>query len=66
MFGTTYLSHWNWQKLLSYGEVLCFVSAWTVGLVIAMQGQRTNNDRPPMRTFASATDTLGFHAALTR
>jgi hypothetical protein len=64
MFGTTVSTRWNWQKLLSYGEVVCFVSAWAVGLLIAMQGQQTNNEAAAMRTFASASDSLGIQAKL--
>ncbi len=64
MFGTTLSTHWNWQKLFSYGEVVCFVSAWAVGLLIAMQGQQPNNDRLTTRSFASATDSLGIQANL--
>ena len=59
--------HLNWQKLFSYGEVVCFVSAWAVGLLIAIQGQQQpSNDRAPTRSFASATDSLGIQANLGR
>jgi len=66
MFGTTLSIRWSWQKLFSYGEVVCFVSAWAVGLLVAMQNQRPNQERPAMRTFASASDTLGIQATLRR
>ena len=66
MFGTTLTIRWNWQKLFSYGEVVCFVSAWAVGLLVAMQNQRPNQDRPITRTFASAADSLGIQATLRR
>jgi hypothetical protein len=66
MFGTTYPNYWNWQRLFSYGEVVCFVSAWAVGLLIAMQGQRPNEARPNARTFAAASDSLIMHATLRR
>jgi hypothetical protein len=66
MFGTTLTIHWNWQKLFSYGEVMCFVSAWAVGLLVAMQGQHSNQERPAARTFASAADALGIQAKLRR
>jgi hypothetical protein len=62
MFGTTLSSHWNWQRLFSYGEVICFVSAWAVGLLIAMQGQQASDERPSARAFASSADTLGIQA----
>jgi hypothetical protein len=64
MFGTTVSTRWNWQKLFSYGEVVCFVSAWAVGLLIAMQGQQTNNEAAATRSFASASDSLGIQAKL--
>ena len=66
MNGTTLIIRWNWQKLFSYGEVVCFVSAWAIGLLVALQGQRANQDHPNARTFASATDTLGIQATLAR
>ena len=66
MFGTTYSNHWNWQKLFSYGEVVCFVSAWAVGLLIAIEGRQLNNDRVTTRSFASASDSLGIQANLRR
>ena len=40
MNGTTLIIRWNWQKLFSYGEVVCFVSAWAIGLLVALQSQR--------------------------
>jgi hypothetical protein len=66
MFGTTRSFHWSWQKLFSYGEVVCFVSAWAAGLLIALQGQQYTNDRASTRSFASASDTLGIQAQLAR
>jgi hypothetical protein len=66
MFDTTIPIRWNWQKLFSYGEVICFVSAWAVGLLVAMQNQRPNQEKPATRTFASASDTLGIQATLRR
>jgi hypothetical protein len=66
MFGTTYPTYWNWQKLFSYGEVVCFVSAWAVGLLIAIQGQQSSSDRAAPRNFAVASDSLGIQANLSR
>jgi hypothetical protein len=66
MFGTTLSTRWNWQKLFSYGEVVCFVSAWAVGLLLAMQAHQANDDSPTTRSFASATDSLGIQANLRR
>lgn len=64
MFGTTVSTRWNWQKLFSYGEVVCFVSAWAIGLLIAMQPQQPNPEASAIRTFASASDSLGVQAKL--
>jgi hypothetical protein len=66
MNGTTLIIRWNWQKLFSYGEVVCFVSAWAIGLVVALQSQRTTPSHPNAQTLASATDTLGIQATLSR
>jgi cation transporter-like permease len=56
----------NWQKLFSYGEVICFVSAWAIGLVIAMQEQRPDPDRVATGTFAAASDVFGIQATLSQ
>jgi hypothetical protein len=64
MSGTTLSLRWSWQKLFSYGEVVCFVSAWAIGLLVAVQGQRADHDRPTASTFASASDSLGIQATL--
>jgi hypothetical protein len=66
MFGTTFSNRWSWQKLFSYGEVVCFASAWAVGLLIAMQSHGLKRDRPATQTFASTGDTLGIQATLRR
>jgi hypothetical protein len=66
MSGTTISIRWNWQKLFSYGELVCFVSAWAIGLLVAIQGQRPEQDREVTRTFASAADSLGIQAQLRR
>jgi len=66
MSGTMLFTQWNWQKLFSYGEVVCFVSAWAIGLLIAVQGQRTDEDRTATRTFAATSDALGIQATLRR
>ena len=64
MFGTMLTIRWSWQKLFSYGEVVCFVSAWAVGLLVAMQSERPNQDRPALRTFAATSDALSIQAKL--
>jgi hypothetical protein len=57
---------WNWQKLFSYGEVICFVSAWAIGLLIAMQEQRPDQARTAIARFNATSDTLGIQATLSR
>ncbi len=57
---------WDWQKLFSYGEVVCFVSAWAIGLLIAVPGERASQERTATRTFATASDSLGIQATLRR
>ncbi len=66
MNGTTLSIRWSWQKLFSYGEVVCFVSAWAIGLLVAVQNQRASQDRPISQTLASASETLGIQATLSR
>jgi hypothetical protein len=66
MNGTTLITRWNWQKLFSYGEVVCFISAWAIGLVLALEHQRTSPERPNAQSLASASDTLGIQATLAR
>jgi hypothetical protein len=65
MSGTMLPIRWNWPKLFSYGEVLCFISAWAVGLLIATQGERVAADRLAARAVATS-DALGVQANLAR
>jgi hypothetical protein len=58
--------NWNWQKLFSYAEVMCFVSAWAVGLLVATQGSPPNYDPVATRGFAASTDAFGIQATLRR
>ena len=57
---------WNWHKLFSYGEVVFFISAWAIGLSIAMQEQRADETRASVARVNAASDTLGIQATLTR
>lgn len=66
MSGTTILIRWNWQKLFSYGEVVCFVSAWAIGLLVAVQGQRAEREPAASRMIAASSDELGIQATLRR
>jgi hypothetical protein len=59
-------THWNWQKLFSYAEVVCFVSAWAVGLLVASEGQHLDRQRQAARNFAVTSDSLGVQANLLR
>jgi hypothetical protein len=68
MSGTTFSFsiRWNWPKLFSYGEVVCFVSAWAIGLLLAVQGQRAESERSASRAFAATSGSLGIQATLRR
>jgi hypothetical protein len=66
MNGMTVIIRWNWQKLFSYGEVVCFVSAWAVGLLVALENHRATPDHPNAQSLASSIDTLGIQATLAR
>ena len=66
MSGTMVSIRWNWQKLFSIGEVVCFVSAWAVGILIAIDGRPPERDRAAARTFAATSDSLGVQAKLER
>jgi hypothetical protein len=54
----------NWQKLFSYGEVVCFFSAWAIGLLIVLSANQSSDDRTAARRFASASDVPGVQATL--
>ena len=54
----------NWQKLFSYGEIVCFFSAWAVGLLVALASDRPTSDRTTARSFASTNDVVGVQATL--
>ena len=62
--GTMLSARWNWQKLFSYGEVICFVSAWAIGLLIAMQEHQPDATRASLARFTTASDALGMQATL--
>lgn len=59
-------TRWNWQKLFSYGEVICFVSAWAIGLLIAMQEAPHDAPRVASGTFVAPSDVVGIQARLSR
>jgi hypothetical protein len=66
MYSSMLSSHWNWPKLFSYGEVVCFISAWAVGLIVAMQGGRQEHNRVARHNISIASDSLGIQATRSR
>ncbi len=55
---------WNWQKLSSYGEVACFISAWAIVLLMAVSQQPKQADTAAARTFAISSEVHGAQAML--
>jgi hypothetical protein len=66
MNGMMLSMRWKWHKLFSYGEVVCFVTAWAVGLLVARDQGRSVDQRSASRTFATTADLPGVQAALRR
>jgi hypothetical protein len=60
------LFRWNWQKLSSYGEVACFISAWAVGLLMAMSDQPKPPNTTAARSFAIGSEVHGPQATLVK
>jgi hypothetical protein len=56
----------DWQKLFSYGEVVCFVSAWAVCLLMAASSDRPSDDRAAARNFVVSSNASGIQATLRR
>jgi hypothetical protein len=54
----------NWQRLFSIVEVACFLSAWAVGMLVALSADRSVDDQDAARRFASATEVPGIQATL--
>jgi hypothetical protein len=63
MNGMMLSMRWKWQKLFSYGEVVCFVTAWAIGVLLA-RDQGANSDDRSLRSFATTADLPGVQAAL--
>ena len=59
-------SRMNWKKVFSYGEVICFISAWLVTLLMAYTAERSPIDQEATRSFAITTDISDIQATLTR
>jgi hypothetical protein len=64
MNGMMLSMRWKWQTLFSYGEVICFVTAWAVGLVIARDQGRSFDQQVAARSFATTSELPGVQAAL--
>jgi hypothetical protein len=64
MTGMMLSMRWKWQKLFSYGEVICFVTAWAVGVLVARDHGSAFDQRTVTRTFATTSDLPGVQAAL--
>jgi hypothetical protein len=56
----------NWHKIFSYAEVICFVSAWAVSLLLALSAERSADDHAATRSIAVTTDVLGIQATRSR
>jgi len=54
----------SWNKLFSYGEVVCFFSAWAVGLLIALSAGQSPDEHGTARQFASVAEIPGVQATL--
>jgi hypothetical protein len=54
---------WNLRTLLSYGEVICFVSAWALTVLMAASLERAR-EPDETRSFAIATEVTGMQAKL--
>jgi hypothetical protein len=66
MAGAMAWTRMNWQRVFSYAEVICFVTAWGVSLLLAFSAQRSSDERAASRSFAVTTDVLGIQATRTR
>jgi hypothetical protein len=56
MNGTIFSTHWKWQKVFSYGEVICFVTAWAIGLVVARDRSPSVERPAAVRSIAATSD----------
>lgn len=50
--------------MFSYGEVICFISAWAIGLLAAAQQNQAANDRAMTRALANVSEISGIQATL--
>jgi hypothetical protein len=54
----------NLRRLFSYLEVACFLSAWAVGLLVAISAHQPPDDRASTRRFAAANEAPGVQASV--
>jgi hypothetical protein len=66
MNGMMLSMRWKWHSVFSYGEVICFVTAWAIGLLVARDQGRSFDQRSATRTLATTADLPGVQAALRR
>ena len=52
----------NWLEIFSYGEVICFASAWLVTLLMAYATHRPTDDSSATRSFAINAEVSGMQA----
>lgn len=52
----------NWLEIFSYGEVICFVSAWMVTLLMAYATHRPADDSSSTRSLAIHGEVSGMQA----
>lgn len=58
-------TRWTLRKLFSYGEVICFVSAWALSLLLAVSADRTPRTDANAQ-LAITADVTGLQAKLGR
>jgi hypothetical protein len=63
MNGMMLSMRWKWQKLFSYGQVVCFATAWAIGLLIA-RDHGTSAEVRSLRSFAATANLPGVQASL--
>ena len=59
-------TRWNLRTLFSYGEVICFVSAWALSLLMAASVERGRDEQVSSRSLVITTEVTGLQATLRR
>jgi hypothetical protein len=57
---------WTWQKLFSYAEVMCFITAWAVGLLVIRDDARPGDPRTAVQVSDNSLNRPGVQASLRR